>query len=571
MRRRRGLVVGFTSVTALTAGLLWATPALAADTVTVENVTNAELLPETEQGPPPGWSWLGWDTSGGTGVARVEVDDSEPAHHDGSLHVATPGAGDRVQVRQVVPLNRTDGPTLQALNAASVDLRVLTGPAPEIVVKVDCNARSSSSPEAAFTLTYAGTAPADATWHHVDLVDGGTAMWWSDRTMNADGTWAPATQLPTAGGLKGGPGSPHSLSEYARVCTKSLLRSYGIRQGTQGAEAYVDSLRVAARSTNFWVPVLTRVAGADRRATACEAAKHQFTSSLEYDSGGWQNPAAVRDHPRAVVVVNQNGFADAVAAGPLANALHGALLMSNGRDIAPCMPAPGIERVDTVVLVGGEAVLAPSVEQAYRKAGVTDVRRLGGANRFETAVKVAQAIDALRPSGTSQTVFLASGTDFPDALSAGAPAGRSGGAVLLTAGSRMAPATQAYLQSRTGATVYAVGGQAAAAADLPPSNELVGPNRYETATLVADRFFPEPTSATFASGVLFPDALSGAAYGGHVGLPVLLVGPDGVPNAVLTWMRAHRGTVRGSVLLGGPGAVNNLVFESLWSRLAPPA
>jgi hypothetical protein len=564
-------VVALTSATALTAGLLWATPALAADSVTVENVTNAELLPETEEGPPPGWSWLGWDTSGGTGVARVEVDDSEPVHHDGSLHVATPGAGDQVQVRQVVPLNRTDGPTLQALGAASVDLRVLTGPAPEIVIKVDCNARASSSPEAAFTLTYAGTVAADGTWHHVDLADGGQAMWWSDVTMNADGTWAPASQLPTAGGLKGGPGSPHTLAEYAGVCGNSLLRSYGIRQATQGAEAYVDSLRIAARSTNFWVPVLTRVAGADRAATACETAKHQFTNSLEYDAGGWQNPAAVRDRPKAVVVVNQDGFADAVTAGPLANALHGALLMSNGRDIAPCMPAPGIERVDTVVLVGGEGVLAPSVEQAYRNAGITDVRRVGGADRFETAVKVAQAIDALRPPSTSQTLFLASGTDFPDALSAGAPAGRSSGAVLLTAGSRMAPATQAYLQSHAGATVYAVGGQAAAATDLPAANELVGPNRYETATIVADRFFPEPTSAAFASGVRFPDALSGAAYGGHLGLPVLLVGPDGVPNSVLAWMRAHRSTVRGSVLLGGPGAVNSLVFEILQARLAPPA
>jgi hypothetical protein len=88
---------------------------------------------------------------------------------------------------------------------------------------------------------------------------------------------------------------------------------------------------------------------------------------------------------------------------------------------------------------------------------------------------------------------------------------------------------------------------------------------------VAERFFPSPTSAAFASGVLFPDATSAAAYGGHLGVPVLLVGPDGVPNAVLTWMQRHRATARGSVLLGGPAAVNGLAFEILESRLSPPA
>lgn len=545
--------------------------AFAAETVTVENITNIELLPETEQGPPPGWSWLGWDTSGGTGLARVEVDDSEPARHDGSLHVATPAAGDRVQVRQVVPLNRTDGPTLQGLTAGSVDLRVMAGPGPDVIIKVDCRARASSSPEAAFTLTYAGSAASDGTWQTVDLVAGGAAMWWSDATMNADGSRASASEPPTAGGLKGGPGSPHSLSEFARVCTGSLIRSYGIRQSAQGAEAYVDSLRIARRTTNFWVPPLTRLAGVDRRATACEAAKHQFTNYLEYDQGDWWNPAAVRDHPRAVVVANQSSYPDALAAGPLAAAVHGALLLGNGRDMAPCMPGIGIERVDIVYLVGGPAVLAPSVEQAYRKAGIADVRRIGGTDRFDTAVRVAEAIDALRPAGSQASVFLASGTDFPDALSAGAPAGDAVGSVLLTRGTRMAEATARYLAAHPATTAYAIGGPAAAAATFDAANEIVGTTRYETATMVADRFFATTQSAAFASGVRFPDALAAAAYGGHVGAPVLLVGPDGVPNAVLDYLRQHRNTLRGSVLLGGTDAVSGPTFDALSRALTSSA
>jgi putative cell wall-binding protein len=267
--------------------------------------------------------------------------------------------------------------------------------------------------------------------------------------------------------------------------------------------------------------------------------------------------------------VNDASYADALAAGPLAVALDAPLLLTPADRLDTGCGAFAARAGDTVYLVGGPAALSPKVESGLRDLGFTP-ERIAGADRYATAVAVAKAADQLRPDGASQDLFLASGTDFADALSAGVPAGAARGSVLLTAGSRMTPATAAYLSSRPGATVYAVGGPAAAAADLPVSRELVGPNRYETATMVAERFFPQPSSVAFASGVRFPDALSAAAYGGQVGLPVLLVGPDGVPNAVFDWMRAHRSTVRGSVLVGGEEAVNRLVFDVLTSRLTPP-
>lgn len=201
-------------------------------------------------------------------MARVVVDRSEPLHHDGSLHVATPSEGDRVQVRRLPLLDPADTPRLQSLATGGVDLRTTTGPAPQIIIKVDCHADPITRIESAFTLMYAGGIPDDDAWHHVDLVDGGRALWWSDATMNADGTATPASQQPTPGGLKGGEGSPHMLSEYQHECSDSLIRGVGVRQSTQGAEGYVDNLRLAGRSTNFGIPPLTRVAGSNRRDTA---------------------------------------------------------------------------------------------------------------------------------------------------------------------------------------------------------------------------------------------------------------------------------------------------------------
>ena len=78
-------------------------------------------------------------------------------------------------------------------------------------------------------------------------------------------------------------------------------------------------------------------------------------------------------------------------------------------------------------------------------------------------------------------------------------------------------ATESTLRGQ-GVTTVRIGGTDRAVT-LPAGNEIVGANRYETATLVADRFFPEPATAAFASGATYPDALSAAAFGGHAGAP----------------------------------------------------
>ena len=71
--------------------------------------------------------------------------------------------------------------------------------------------------------------------------------------------------------------------------------------------------------------------------------------------------------------------------------------------------------------------------------------------------------------------------------------------------------------------MYAVGGPAAAAD--PSATPLVGADRYATAVAVAQAIFSAPVSIGVASGVTFPDALSGGAFEAHIGGPILLSGP----------------------------------------------
>src|SRR5471032_2504633 len=192
------------------------------------------------------------------------------------------------------------------------------------------------------------------------------------------------------------------------------------------------------------------------------------------------------------------------------------------------LPAGG-----TVYLLGGTAAIPASVATSLTSLGFVVVR-YAGTDRDDTALKVAAAL------GSPGTVFLATGINFPDALSAGPAAASAHGVVLLTDGSTMPAAVKAYLTAHPG-TVYAVGGPAVAAD--PAATPLQGADRYATAVAVANAIFSAPASVGVASGATFPDALSGGAYQAHAGGPILLTAPTTLPAATGSYLTGAKATI----------------------------
>ena len=73
-------------------------------------------------------------------------------------------------------------------------------------------------------------------------------------------------------------------------------------------------------------------------------------------------------------------------------------------------------------MVGGTGVVSSSVQSAIAQAvPKATIRRVAGANRFETAAALARA-DATIPT----IAFVATGANFPDALAAGPVAAHRG-------------------------------------------------------------------------------------------------------------------------------------------------
>ncbi|MGH9072287.1 MAG: cell wall-binding repeat-containing protein, partial [Acidimicrobiales bacterium] len=253
--------------------------------------------------------------------------------------------------------------------------------------------------------------------------------------------------------------------------------------------------------------VASRLSGPNRIATAIAVSMSSFPKS---------------GSAKAVVLARDDQFADALAGVPLAAAKSGPLLLTGSASLDPATKAE-IQRVlpkgGTVYMLGGDAALAPSVATHLSGLGYVAVR-LSGSTRFGTAVAIAGAL------GNPSHVFEVTGTNFPDAISAGPAAIAVKGAILLTNGSNQDITTFNYLHAHTSDFRETVGGPAASAD--PGAVAVVGANRSETAAALAAKSFPSPKVVGIATGLAFPDALSGGALIGSEGGPMLLVTP-GLP------------------------------------------
>jgi putative cell wall-binding protein len=193
------------------------------------------------------------------------------------------------------------------------------------------------------------------------------------------------------------------------------------------------------------------------------------------------------------------------------------------------------------------------------------VDRIAGADRYATAVQVSQAY----PPGVD-TVFLATGQGFPDALAAASRAGSLHGPVLLTRQGSLPPVTAVELGRLQPANVVVVGGTAAvseavlrqvrSAAPGATVSRVAGADRFVTAALLAAQV-PSSDVVYVASGATFPDALAASARAGALDAPMLLVRQGSVPTATVRQLE-RLGPDR-IVLLGGPVAVSAAVEQQL--------
>jgi penicillin amidase len=293
----------------------------------------------------------------------------------------------------------------------------------------------------------------------------------------------------------------------------------------------------------FTTADLTRYSGADRVGTAVAAS------------------AAAFEQASRVVIASAEDFPDALAAAPLAGTVEGPLLLV--RDRLDDRVRAELERlgVTDVVLVGGPAAVSREAEADLEAAGLK-VRRLAGADRFETAALVAAEVAGEQ---TVERVFVANGRSFPDALAAGPVAASLGIPIVLVERDAVPDATRAALEALAPSDPLVLGGEAVISRrvsdELADHRRLAGADRYATSVAVASFGLEQGLTAAqvhVATGQAFPDGLAAGATAGAADAVLVLVDGTDAQGADPSYEFIGRrtGEVDEVVVYGGESAVN---------------
>lgn len=166
--------------------------------------------------------------------------------------------------------------------------------------------------------------------------------------------------------------------------------------------------------------------------------------------------------------------------------------------------------------------------------------RLGGADRIETAIKVADQYN----SGMLQSVVLSTANDFPDALSGGVFAAKVNAPILLTGKTiEDSKKTLDYIEGKLSkdGTVYIFGGKGVVNEDILNYLKtkgyinfvrLGGADRYETNSLItAGLNVVKGTPIMLVNSMNFPDALSISSIAAIKAYPIVITDPGSLSES----------------------------------------
>jgi len=161
----------------------------------------------------------------------------------------------------------------------------------------------------------------------------------------------------------------------------------------------------------------------------------------------------------ALVATGLN-YADALAAAPFC-AAKGMPVLFTGKGALNADTKAALKKwgITNVIIAGESDVVSAQAENEMKAMGIS-VTRIGGADRYETAVKMANYFGK---TGFSN-VLLATGTDFPDALAGAAYAAKYGMPIILTSPNRANKTVVDYMAQSPLSYIY-VAGDAGAVSD----------------------------------------------------------------------------------------------------------
>lgn len=294
-----------------------------------------------------------------------------------------------------------------------------------------------------------------------------------------------------------------------------------------------------------------RMYGATRFETSYLAAKKGWTTS------------------DTVIIAPGMSYPDALCAGPLAAKNNAPILLARNESLSSQSELKNLLsslKVKKAIIVGGPTVLSTSFENGIKAMSIS-TERLGGLDRYETSVKIAQAV------GTNGEVAIATGAGFADSLSISAVAGIRRMPILLTEKSVLTGTVKKYLDKQSITRSYIIGGTTVISDSVAKSvknpERIGGADRYETNEKIFNKFKGSLTSSEMfmALGTNFPDALSISALAAQKKSFVLLTNTTDVEAPVMNVVTKNRDSISKMYIVGGPQFITSTILNKLRIKL----
>ncbi|MHB1340358.1 MAG: cell wall-binding repeat-containing protein [Coriobacteriia bacterium] len=339
----------------------------------------------------------------------------------------------------------------------------------------------------------------------------------------------------------------------------SIYRGAIVNQQTAGVDNEI------AIGGPTWVHDTQQIWGSDRYQTAAAIAIATFPQGA----------------PSVLIATGEN-FPDALGAAALAGHENIPILLTDGDSLSPSC-ANGIQELgvdDDVWIVGGESVISDAVVMQINNAIAADIdppKRIAGADRYGTALAIANEISGGSGNLDEPYAFVATGLNYPDALAASSISYALDIPIYLVPGATIPQATIDQMVADGVEMPVILGGTGAVGAGVETAlrsrfgdenvSRVWGPNRYQTAYEVSqfakDVLDFGVNGACVATADSFPDALAGGQLAGVRYAPIVLTNGADLSLAAQDFCTGNEMDVRYITFLGGPGAIAQDVRDDI--------
>ncbi|WP_051865638.1 cell wall-binding repeat-containing protein [Metabacillus indicus] len=305
-------------------------------------------------------------------------------------------------------------------------------------------------------------------------------------------------------------------------------------------------------ASSYLKRILTRHEGENRYETSAAVSKE-----------GWKQS-------ETVVIATGNKFPDALSGAPLAAKYNAPLILLDGRKDAKMAPDYNRISFDEIrrlkakkaFIIGAEAVIPEQLADQLKGMGLT-VTRIAGDNRYETSAEVAKYL-------SSKTAVVATGKNYPDALSVASYAAKNGFPILLTDDKDVIrEEIKSALDEKEKTLV--IGSVAvikkSVESQLKNPVRYGGEDRYETSRIINEQLKMGKNEIFAATGRAFPDALSGSVLAAKNNASVLLMDNRGAESEYNVPTLRVIDQYPAATILGSKSAIPEFLEEQIIERL----